>query len=300
MSYQNRINHSLQFIRNNLDRTLTLEEIAKASHFSSYHFHRIFHALMGETVHEYTSRLRLETTVHLLRFNPEMSITEIAYAMGYSSSANFSKAFKAYFGVTPRQIRQPDSTTNSKIGKIKSKYGKDFQPAQLYPIPMERDMALDIAVREIPQQHVCSLSSQAGYERTAMFATWDKLATWAAMNGIPTAQQQRFALCYDNPFITPIDKCRYDALMVIDTNIVVRQPFHKTIIPAGWYAVMRYKGEPAGTAQAYMAIYGNWFPDSGFEPDHFPLMEHYLNDVRQDGYVNLEMLIKLKELRADR
>jgi AraC family transcriptional regulator len=45
-----------------------------------------------------------------------------------------------------------------------------------------------------------------------------------------------------------------------------------------------------------MSLYSNWFPNSGFEPDGFPLMERYLNDVRKDGYVEMEAYIKLKKV----
>ena len=47
-----------------------------------------------------------------------------------------------------------------------------------------------------------------------------------------------------------------------------------------------------------MALYSEWLPSSGFEPDHFPMMEHYLNDVRQDGFVKMEIFIKLRPLKG--
>ena len=294
MEYRERIEHAIQFIRSNLDRPLLLEEIAQVSHFSSYHFHRIFHAATGETVHECVNRLRLERTAHLLRFQTDMSITEIAHATGYSSSANFSKAFKAYFGVTPSQVRKPDATQNSKIGKLQRKYGKEFQPAMLYPESMKQNKHVEI--RQLSRKIVCSLSSDGGYVETALMNTWDQLISWSEFNGI--TDQQRFALCFDNPVITPLDKCRYDALMVIDPDIVVRPPFKRTFIPTGQYAVMAYQGDPEGTTSAILSFYSEWLLESGFEPDHFPLMEHYLNDKREDGFVHIEFFVKLRPLRA--
>ena len=226
LNYRDCIDDSLQFIRANLERPLTLDEVAQASYFSSFHFHRIFHAVTGETVHDCISRLRLERTVHLLRFQPELSITEIAHTSGYSSSANFSKAFKAYFGVTPSQIRKPDSSKDSKIGKLENRYGKAFRPAALYPSPMKKN--IHIEVRNVPEQITSSLSSEEGYEGASIFATWDKLIEWAELNRIPAGQQRRFALCYDNPLVTPLNKCRYEAMMVIDSETIVRPPFKKS------------------------------------------------------------------------
>jgi len=37
-------------------------------------------------------------------------------------------------------------------------------------------------------------------------------------------------------------------------------------------------------------------PDSGFEPDNFPLLENYLNNVRADGFLEMEIYVKLKSI----
>ena len=300
MTYRKRIERSLRFIRENLDRSLTLDEIARESHFSSYHFHRIFRAVTGETVNECTNRLRLERTVHLLRFDREKSITDIAYQCGYSSPANFAKAFKAYFGVTPRQVRQPaTSAMESAIGKLFSKYGKVFQPEDLYPEAMENSPTTAIEVRQLAEKIVCQLASPAGYQQASLFETWDKLNSWAEVNGVTAGQQERFALCHDNPLITPPEKCRYEAAIVVESTVVIKEPFVRGMLPAGPYAIMPYQGPAAETAKAYMRFYAEWLPDSGFEPDHFPPIEHYLNDMRQDGFVHLELFIKLQPMRSD-
>lgn len=54
---------------------------------------------------EYVNKLRIEKSMELLR-NTEMSITEIAERMGFSSSRYFSTAFKKYTGITPTQFKE--------------------------------------------------------------------------------------------------------------------------------------------------------------------------------------------------
>ena len=88
---------------------------------------------MNETVNDYVARRRLERAINMLAFKTDITITDIAMINGFSSSANFAKAVKAYFGFTPSEIRRPGRTKDSKIGKILSKYGKDFNPGDLYP-----------------------------------------------------------------------------------------------------------------------------------------------------------------------
>lgn len=297
--YSERINLALHFIKTNLDRPISLKEIAAASSFSVYHFHRIFLAIVGETVNDYVSRMRLERAANLIFIKQDLSITEIALGCGFSSSANFAKAFKLYFGVTPSQIRKPVGTENSKTGKIFSKYGKAFDPNDLYPQVVTNEyrqfeeIIMNVNVVEIEEQTACALASPAGYASASLFKTWDKLIAWARNNGIEDAKQKHLAFCHDNPAITPIEKCRYEAMVVVSPDTRIVEPFFKVVIPAGKYAVTHYKGTPEGTDKFYMSLYSNWFPSNGFEPDDLPLLEHYLNDVRQDGYVEMEAYVKL-------
>lgn len=304
--YVERISQAVRFIDANLDRAMSLKDIAGASRFSIYHFHRIFVALMGETVNDYVSRRRLERAANLLIFKRERSITEIAGATGFSSSANFAKAFKMYFGVSPSQIRKPAGAKDSKIGKLFRKYGKAFNPSDLYPPVVANeashnsnafeDMHMNVNVVELKEQVACALASPGGYEATSLFKTWDQLIAWARSRGIDDEKQKRFALCYDNPAVTPVEKCRYEASIVTGPTVDVAGPFFRQVIPAGKYAVAWFKGAPDESTRFHMSLYAGWLPNSGFEPDDFPLMECYLNDVRKDGYVEMEVYIKLRRV----
>ena len=301
--YKSRIEAALSYIDAHKHDKILLRDVSQASHFSEFHFHRIFSSIMGETLHDYIARRRLECAVNMLVFSPDKSITEVALSNGFSSSANFSKAVRAYFGFSPSEIRDPVKAKNSKIGKILSKYGKAFDPAELYPVQLTNNMShltgletMNVEIKTLQLQTVGLLPSAGGYEQNAIFATWDKLITWAKGCGIEESQQQRFALCYDNPAVTPLDKCRYEATIVIEPDMAVNAPFSKSQIPEGRYAVLHYKGAPDETNKAHMYLYGEWLPQSGFEPDDFPMMENYLNDVRQDGYLEMEVYVKLKAL----
>lgn len=303
--YKVRIDRVIQYIESNLTNKISLAEVAEVSHFSAFHFHRIFTGIVGETVNDYIARRKLECAVNLLIFKTDLSITQVAFDGGFSSSANFSKAVKLHFGFSPSEIRNPNKIKDSKIGKISSKYGKAFNPLDLYPNritnnvmnnPTIEDINMNIEVRELSNLRVCTMSSQGGYVPEGIYEAWDKLISWASNNGIKAEQQQRFAFAFDNPAITPIDKCRYDAAIVIETDMPVNLPFATSEIPAGKYAVLYYKGSPEETLKAQMSIYSDWLPNSGFEPDDFPLLENYLNDVRADGYLEMEIYVKLKDL----
>lgn len=314
--YLRRINKALQFIEENLDQTIQLDDVAQASHFSRYHFHRIFHALVGETVNDYVSRKRMEKAASCLVYKPEMSVSAVAEAGGFSSSANFSKAFKLYFGVSPTELRkgQFQNTQDrnqsiqevSKTGKLYSKYGKAFNPQDLYSqfvtqaVVFDHDkleeMLMKVKVKDQKQIHVAFLSSPNGYVLDSISETWDKIVSWAKLQGIDCNRQKRFGICHDNPIITPLEKCCYDAAIEINPELEVAKPYNQTIIPSGKYAIAYYKDDADKISNFMTELCSHWFPDSGFEPDDYPPVFHYLNDSRKDGYVEMDVYIKVKAL----
>jgi AraC family transcriptional regulator len=62
--YRQRMLAVLVHIQRHLDADLSLEELATVASFSSFHFHRLFHSLVGESVKEHVRRLRLERAAH--------------------------------------------------------------------------------------------------------------------------------------------------------------------------------------------------------------------------------------------
>src|SRR5215467_5879357 len=143
--YAQRINRVIDYLRGNLDRQLKLEELAKVAGFSEFHFHRIFGAVSGETLNNFTSRLRLEKAARLLRYS-DRSLTDIALECGFSSSATFSRAFRQVYDTSPRQFR--------KSGDIKkSKICKELFSKQEYILPMsveEKRAAFPVRLIDVP------------------------------------------------------------------------------------------------------------------------------------------------------
>ena len=101
IDYVERTNASIDFVAANLDRNLTLEEVAKVACFSPFHFHRIFRLLIGETLGQFVKRLRLERALYLMSHAPNQSLTAIAMEWGFSSPSDFSRSFKARYGTAP-------------------------------------------------------------------------------------------------------------------------------------------------------------------------------------------------------
>ena len=102
--YQRRINLVVEYIRMHLDEQIDLRTLAEISAFSPYHFHRIVSAMLGEPLGEFIVRTRIETAARLLRYT-DTPVSEIAYRVGYDTPSSLSKAFRRFFGISPKMYR---------------------------------------------------------------------------------------------------------------------------------------------------------------------------------------------------
>jgi AraC family transcriptional regulator len=100
-----RLRRAIEFMHDNYERELALEEIASAAYLSEYHFARLFKQITGVTPHVYLANVRLEHARSLLS-ETSLSISDIATRVGYQSQSHFTKIFKSVTGVTPRLYRE--------------------------------------------------------------------------------------------------------------------------------------------------------------------------------------------------
>lgn len=93
------------FIEANLCTQITLEKLAGLIHLSPFHFARCFKATMGLAPHQYVIARRIELAKQLLLTTP-LTVTEIAWSIGYENLSHFRRLFTTHLGVTPGEIRR--------------------------------------------------------------------------------------------------------------------------------------------------------------------------------------------------
>ncbi|MDD7793100.1 helix-turn-helix transcriptional regulator [Clostridium sp. 'White wine YQ'] len=117
------IKESIEYIENNLKGKIELKELADKAFLSKYHYHRIFHAIVGEPVAEYVRKRRLEEAANEL-ISTDNKIVDIALKYQFGSQETFTKAFKKVYGVPPREFRENRSqitlisSRNKSISKL--------------------------------------------------------------------------------------------------------------------------------------------------------------------------------------
>jgi AraC family transcriptional regulator len=95
----------LDYIDENLEGDLTLDDMASIACLSRFHFARAFKEAVGQSPHRHVSAKRL-TRAKTLLMQGDRSLVDIALSLSFSSQANFTRAFRQATGHAPGQFRQ--------------------------------------------------------------------------------------------------------------------------------------------------------------------------------------------------
>jgi AraC-like DNA-binding protein len=99
----------LRRIRDRIDRDhalpLDVEALAREANMSAGHFSRAFKKAYGESPYSYVMTRRIERAMALLR-KGELSVTDVCFAVGFSSLGTFSTRFTELVGVSPSVYRR--------------------------------------------------------------------------------------------------------------------------------------------------------------------------------------------------
>ena len=278
----------LAHIDRQLDEQLDLETLAGVANFSSFHFHRLFTAWMGETLGDYTRRRRLEVAAQRLAAQPRLSVLEVALSVGFASNEAFARAFKVRFGATPTAWRQSQL---SKRDQLKSKPGQARQAA-----PGD-DGRMKVKILDRQPTRVAYLRHVGPYGKQVVEFWMKKVAPWMETNGL--YGRPRYGISHDDPGISEPDKLRYDAAVEVPKDFAGAGDHQTTVIPGGRYAVATFKGTQREVGEAWTWLLRDWLPGSGMQLDSRPYFEHYPVDAgydRKTGEFECEICIPVTAL----
>jgi AraC-like DNA-binding protein/ligand-binding sensor protein len=92
------------YIAGHHEDPVSLEEVAKAMHVSTFYFCKMFKKATGLTFTDYLGRVRIEKAKILL-LNPHLRVSEIAYTVGFQSLTHFNRVFRNLVGESPSLFR---------------------------------------------------------------------------------------------------------------------------------------------------------------------------------------------------
>ena len=163
----------LVHIQANLDQDLSLEVLANRVGLSPFYFHRLFRSAVGETLKQYTQRLRLERAASRLVIH-DSTILDVALDSGFHSHETFSREFKRRFQVTPKGYRQWGRGKMNVSSRTEPPLDELYNDFELSQTKVTRMAQLDVAFI----RHV-------GPYETVTDTLWHQLADWAKSKRLP-------------------------------------------------------------------------------------------------------------------
>jgi AraC family transcriptional regulator len=259
-NYEDKLNRVTAYIYDHLDGELDFATLAEVAALSPYHWHRIYHAVRGETAVATARRLRLQRAAVDLAGSAK-SIEEIAARAGYGGVQAFTRAFSDSYGLPPARYREEGSH-------------RDFKPGVLEaPRASWR-----IEVRHIPPTSLLSVDHVGSYMDIGR--AFETLFGRAGAQGLLSPQTRMIGVYYDDPSAVAEEKLRSSAAIVAPADAEAAAPLRRLETKAGEYAVLRHRGPYVAMRAAYLWLFGTWLPQSGRDAADAPVMEEYLNNPR--------------------
>ncbi|HEU4390236.1 MAG TPA: GyrI-like domain-containing protein [Blastocatellia bacterium] len=256
----------LVHIQANLDEDMSLDAVAKRVRLSPFHFHRLFRSAIGETLKQYTQRLRLERAANRLVIH-DTSILDVALDSGFQNHETFSRSFQRRFQVTPRAYREWAR------GKLAQNSASTLPLDEMY-----RDFELsETKVTRMAQLHVAFIRHVGPYEDVPD-TLWHRLAEWARAARLPI-DLIFLGIAHDAPGVTPLDKLRFDAAIVVPeafapSGSIARSIGHQVLPPAE-FAVTTHIGHYRTLPKAYGTIVNRVGRLKGYSFGGLPAIEVY-------------------------
>jgi AraC family transcriptional regulator len=252
----------LVHIQANLDQDLSLEALAKRASLSHFHFHRLFRSVVGETLKQYTQRLRLERAANRLLIN-DAPIIDVALDSGFHNHETFSRQFKRRFQVTPKEYRQWAGSV------IKQRSVSASPLDELYA---DFELSKTVVTR-LAELHVAFIRHVGPYE-SVTDRLWRQLEDWAKSKRL-SHDLIFLGIAHDAPGGTPPERLRFDAAIVVPKRFSPEGVIGHQLLGPGEFAVTTHVGHYRTLAQAYRSIVQRILRLEKFRFDGLPAVEFY-------------------------
>jgi len=255
MIHQQAVRKISRYIDDHLSEPLEMEELARMSGLSFFHFRRVFKTVTGECIAGYIQRLRLEHIAGLL-ISTNLTLDELLCQTNYLTKFSLAKAFKKHFGIST------------------SEYRKSYKQS---PVTCEEVTTIP-EIRFVANTTVLYIEVGDTYNNRYLFRKkWSQMVRYAKQNKLDGAFGAYMSLSLDDPLITQRDKCRFYLGLTVPFGTEPEPDYGILTIPFARYAVFRHIGSYGKLHTLYQAIYENWMPHSNYRPKGTFSFEMYLN-----------------------
>jgi AraC family transcriptional regulator len=289
MDWSERMNTAIDYIEENLVGELDINKAAEKAACSTFHFQRMFFAIIGVTPAEYVRRRRLTLAATELSSGRE-KVIDIAMKYGYDSPDAFTRAFRNVHGVTPTAAREPGVTLTA-------------YPRISFHIELKGGTDMDYKIIEKPAFDVIVKSEKISAEIVHKFVIipedWEKF-WWDYWEKFYKEKRGESLEKLSEGKPGPVTGARYLAVTIIDSGmksfsyaVGIEKPdgplpedYEVISIPEATWAVFESIGPlPQAIHDLEDKVFIEWFPSTRYEHDTKPEIEVYLpGDPKSQDY----------------
>ena len=275
--YGRAVQAAIEHIASHLDDALELQALGRIACLSTFHFHRVFRGMVGETPLELARRLRLERAAWRLS-DKQRAITEIAFDAGYETHEAFTRAFRSSYSTSPSGFRL---RKYPRI-EIAAACGVHFTADGVIPAFIPRDsggLTMDVEIKEMPELRVGAVKHVGPYNQIPK--AFERLGAVAGPAGLLRHAGSMIAIYHDDPETTPQDQLRSEAALVVPEGIKLPEGLVEEHIAGGRYARTLHVGPYEQLGDVWARFLGEWVPASGNRIGDGVSYEIYLNNPTQ-------------------
>lgn len=256
--YEARLRRVIRHIFDNPAGDLSLDALADVAAMSRFHWHRVYHAMTGETCAQAVRRIRAHRAACWL-VQTDWPLTRVAAQAGYDNPHSFARAFRRQYGMSPGGFRT--------AGCLEPKYPALRQGVcDMYPFEIR-----DCAPRRLAALPHTGAYFEIGRAFQQVAAVFTAHNLWGHARGM-------VGVYYDSPADVPEPELRSHAGVAVQGPLAMPSDLDEVLLPGGRHAVLTLQGPYSGLQGAWDHLYCTALPQSGAIPADMPPHEVYLND----------------------
>ncbi|TQR21634.1 AraC family transcriptional regulator [Psychrobacillus vulpis] len=287
MGWVESIQRAIDYMETNLLENLSIDQIAKEAHASTFHFQRTFSILTDMSIADYIRRRRLTLAAQDL-INTDNKIIDLSYKYGYDTPEAFTKAFRKQHGVTPSDARK-------KLGNIQSYNRLVIQVRLKGAEPMKYKIVEKESFQVVGMKRTYNCKTGENLKGIPLF--WDEVNT----NGTDDVLFQLNNGEIEGVLgVCVVDESQKDSGLMdywigsahigdIPENLLALE------IPASKWVIFEVHGPmPHAMQNTWKQIYSEWFPSNPYVPAGTPELEVYSNENPNNEDYYSEIWIPIK------
>jgi len=262
VNYLEQLEKAIIFIENSLEENIKAEDAACAAGYSYYHFHRIFEAVLGETVGSYIRSRRLRRAADDLIYT-EKRILDIAIGYQFESQEAFNRAFKKAYKVSPGVYRK---------NRIDTLIGNKKELTRVSLKHLQNGVTIQPEIRVNDPVKLIGIRGKTTLKNNRLMDLWKIFNSRVGEIENRVSCIRGYGVCETDP---DFDLINFDenteSSHFIGAEVTsfdhVPDGMDNKILSGGKYAVFIHRGKLDSLKLTYDYIWGTWALCSGFELD---------------------------------